>query len=135
MNLLPDVASQSKNPEHRYFPRWEIDKRAQYSLQQSVTDKEARAVDLSCSGACIITEDPLLPTQKLKLNIYLNDVTVVNISGRIIWVKHWSNQNEAGVDFDAIDQKTQDLILDHAFNLKKQDLINYWFKGWDGRPR
>ena len=133
MNLLPDITSKPKDPENRYFPRWEIDKRAEYRLQQSNAEKEARAIDLSCSGACIVTPEPLLPTQKVKLNIYLNNATVVTISGKVVWVKHWSNKNEAGVDFDSVDQRTQDLILEHAFSLNKQDLIKYWFKGWNGK--
>jgi len=131
LNLLPDITRISEGEDHRYFPRWKIDRRAQYHLMQRLSEKEARAVDLSCTGTCIVTQDPLLPTQKLEMNLFLNDATALTVRGRVVWVKHFPKLNEAGILFDAIDQKTQDRILDHAFNLNKDDLVNYWFKGWN----
>ena len=129
--MLPDITRGDHHAEQRYFPRWKINKRAQYQIEPNHEQKEARIVDLSCSGACLVSEEVLFPHQKLKLNIYLNDATAVTVSGRIIWTNRWFQRNEAGIQFDPINYKTQDLILDHAFDLRKEDLVKYWFKGWN----
>jgi len=50
----------------------------------------------------------------------------------VAWIKHLPQQNSAGIFFDELDEETQNMILDHAFNFKKEDVVNYWFKDWDG---
>ena len=133
--LLPEIKGTSGS-DKRYFPRWEIDKRIVYQLSHNPAEKEAQAVDMSCSGIRLLSEEPLLPTQKIKLNVFLSKVRVVTVTGRVVWIKHiakynkHSKYNEAGIVFDDIDQKTQELILEHAFTLKKNDLVDHWFKGW-----
>ena len=131
--LLPKIKGTS-GFDKRYFPRWEVNKRIVYQLSHNPTEKEAQALDMSCAGVRLLSEEPLLPTQKLKLNVFLGKVHVVAVTGRVVWIKHnskYNKHNEAGIAFDDIDQKTQKIILDHAFALKKNDLVDHWFKGWD----
>ena len=125
-------ATRSDQSERRYFPRWKVDKEVIYRLSHLPAEKTARTIDLSCRGACILSSEPLLPTQRIALSIILNKAKIAHVNGRVAWIRHFPQQNEAGISFDEIDEETQNMILEHAFNFKKEDLVNYWFKGWDG---
>ena len=126
-------AKELSQDDHRYFPRWESSKKVFYQTNHNPVETEGLAIDMSCAGACILSKEPLLPTLKIKLNIFLDEATVVRLAGHIIWVKHALEHNQAGVIFDEVDQKTQDTLLEHAFVLNRDDLVKHWFKGWDGQ--
>src|SRR6185436_5130568 len=111
-----------KQEERRYFPRWKVDKEVLYQLRHETLEKEARALDMSCNGACILSNEPLLPTQRIILSIFLNKAKVVTVNGRVAWIKHFPKQNEAGICFDAIDEATQNTIMDHFFHAQKKDV-------------
>ena len=128
----PLEANRSPKNDQRYFPRWESNKKVSYQTNHGPDEKEALALDMSFAGACILSEEPLLPTLKIKLNIFLDQATVVRLSGHIVWVRHALAHNQAGIVFDEVDQKTQDMILDHAFDINRDDLVKHWYKGWGG---
>ena len=118
--------------ERRYFPRWKVDKEVLYHVGTLPAERAARTIDLSCRGACILSPEPLLPTQRVVLSIILNKVKIANVSGHVAWIRHFPKQNEAGISFDDTDEETQNMILEHAFSFQKEDVVNYWFNGWDG---
>ena len=53
------------------------------------------------------------------------------MEGQVVWSKFWQDQNLAGVAFSNLSQKAQELILEYAFEIKKADMIKYWFQGWN----
>jgi len=132
MSLSTSAFKGFNESDQRYFPRWEIDKRVVYQAKNIPDEKQSRAIDMSCAGVCILCEEQLLPTQEIRLDIFLSEATIIRMTGHVVWVKNFANQNQAGIIFNEIDQASQDTILEHAFNVNKKDLVRYWFKGWEG---
>ena len=69
--------------------------------------------------------------QKINLTIYLTDSVSVKVVGNVLWCKKIPKGILAGVIFEDTKPKTQQTILDYAFEIKRDDLVNHWFKGWD----
>lgn len=123
--------STAKPQDNRYFPRWEVANRVLYRIGKSPF-KEAQTQDLSCAGACISMDDVPIPNQEVNLKIYLDgSKEAVEVKGTIVWMNTApGEQYQAGVIFSNVSKQAQEKILDHAFTIKKQDLVDHWFKGW-----
>lgn len=120
--------------EKRYFPRWEVNNRICYRLEPESLLHECRSRDLNCCGACLLTNQSLEPEQKLKLSVYLAEDVCIHLEGKVLWSKPEPDQQYlVGVNFLETSKKIQDLILDHAFEINKKNLVKHWFKGWDGQ--
>ena len=119
--------------EKRYFPRWEVNNRISYRLGPDQRDHECRSRDLNCCGACLLTNQPLFPDQKLRMTVYLAEDVAVHVEGKVLWSKSDDDQFLVGVNFLETSKRIQDIILDYAFEIKKEDLIKHWFKGWDNK--
>ncbi|MDP8212556.1 MAG: PilZ domain-containing protein [Candidatus Zapsychrus exili] len=122
---------EQNNSDGRYLPRWEVDNRVLYRLEDEEEIHEGHTKDLSCSGACLRADGshPSSP-QKIKMTIYLSDEVAVRVEGEVRWSKQANGEDQLGVIFSNTSSKTQGLILDHAFELKPEDLENHWYKGW-----
>ena len=121
----------SRSSDHRYLPRWQVNNRIFYRLEKHTKAHECQSKDLSCMGACLATKESLDPNQKVQLTIYLTEDQPIEVNGHIVWNAKTSGENLAGVIFDNLSLKSQDMILKYAFEIKKEDLINHWFKGWE----
>ena len=119
--------------DQRYFPRWEVTNRVSYKLDHDEISHKGYTVDLSCAGACLSVDTYFEPNQKLNLTIYLAKGKMVNVGGRIPWAKKENSHVRLGIDFQETSPEAQDLILRHAFELNRNEIVNHWFKGWEGR--
>ena len=118
--------------EKRYIPRWEVANRILYQIENEKKTHESSSKDLSCTGACFATPENLPLNKKIKMKIYLSEDIAVKVEGQIVWNKPGSaNENLVGVTFSNTSQEVQELILKHAFEIKKEDMIKYWFQGWN----
>ena len=122
----------SGGSDQRYIPRWISANRATYQFEDDPAIHEGRTKDLNCAGACITSDHHFEKNQKVKLTIYLNDRTPVKVDGRIVWTKFSNKDTEIGIDFSNTSDEAQELILKHAFEIDKNNLIKHWYKGWDG---
>lgn len=123
------------DPDHRYLPRWEVNSPTLLRFESEAHGQKCVTKDLNCTGAGIMLSAPLADTsRRLKLTIYLTDDMPVHLEGSVCWVDP-GDRRSIGVNFEEVDQKTQDLILRHAFELKKEDLVDHWFEGWDGEAQ
>ena len=100
-------------------------------MENDTTLHEGRSLDISCAGACLATKGNLSSKQKVQLTIYLGEHTSVKLKGEIVWNKVYAAGHLAGVVFLNTSPEVQELILDHAFELRKNDLVKHWFKGWE----
>ena len=116
--------------ERRYFPRWEVKNRVSYRLAHDQQIKECQSRDVNCAGACLSLKEALPVDQHLKLTLYLTDDVSVHVDGKVLWARPNQDDYLIGVSFLSTNEKIQDLILQYAFELKKQDLVKHWFKGW-----
>lgn len=123
----------SKNgyADHRYLPRWTVQNRILYKLENDNRTQECSSRDLSCSGACLLTPQSLPKNQNVKLTIFLTPDQKVDVEGKILWNKPYEGENLAGILFHNTSEKAQELILKHAFEIKKEALLQHWFKGWN----
>jgi len=121
----------SNRDDQRYIPRWEVHNRIFYQLIGEPEPREAHSRDLSCAGICLKTEQEIIPDQKVKLKIYLSENKSIDVQGHILWTRKISQGYLAGIVFDNIKPENQDVILDYAFEISRNDLINHWFKGWE----
>ena len=122
------VGTQTINTDKRNLPRWEVANRVLYLLDNEPSAQETLSVNLSCAGLCLTTPKPLPVQKKIRMKIYLSEGTVVLAAGYIVWSKTEKGQNLAGVSFSDISPKAQDLILEHAFEIKPEDIkVKYWF--------
>lgn len=87
--------------------------------------------DLSCVGACLKTQEVLPSNRKLNMKIYLSDQKFFPVEGHVVWNRSSDSGNSVGVIFDNISPEMQELILQYAFEIKKEDVIKNWYKGWN----
>lgn len=121
----------SKGIDMRYFPRWEVNNRVSYHLEGHKESYEGKTKDISCAGACIAGNGQVTLHQKIELTLQLNDVTRVKLKGHILWVKIENNQPQMGVTFYDTPDEVQNLILQHAFEVDKEQVVKQWYKGWE----
>lgn len=124
----PDVYS---NDDQRYLPRWEVSNRVLYQLQNEYNLHQGQTRDLSCAGACIMAP-VALEHQKIKLTVFLSAKSSVMLEGCVLWSRQSSADHaEIGIGFENASPEAQDLILQHAFEVKRETVVNHWFEGWN----
>lgn len=121
----------SANSDSRYFPRWEVDQRVFCVLDGEAEAREGKTKDISCAGACIVGDWHIAPHQKIQLTIQLSKGTKIKLNAHILWVKSNNDQREMGVTFYDTSDEVQDSILQHAFEVDKEKVLNQWYKGWE----
>lgn len=124
---------ETSEADQRYLPRWEIRNRVLYSLDSDQYPKEGRTKDLSGTGVCILTRENIIPHQKIQLTIYLSEGTMVKVQGNVVWVRPSTIENQLGINFREISDDAQELILQHAFEINKSEVLKHWFNGWDAK--
>ena len=135
LNKTPDkIEYPYSGPEKRYLPRWDVNNRVLCRLPEEAESREGRCIDLSCSGLCMVLRQNLPGAERLKLIIYLTEAKAVEIEGRVVWNRLSGYGNLTGVCFENISLEIQDVILKHAFEFKKKDLLEHWFEGWNHTP-
>lgn len=132
MATPPPTTNSSNDSDKRYFPRWEVNNRVVYHLEGEKNPHAGQTKDLSCAGACIVGETHIAPQQKMKISIQLAEGVKVTLNARVLWMKTENNQTHMGIAFYNTPDEVQNLILQHAFELDKDKVLKYWFKGWDG---
>jgi c-di-GMP-binding flagellar brake protein YcgR len=125
------VGTHSTSVEKRHLPRWEVNNRVTYLLENEGEAQETRSMNLSCSGLCLTTSEPVSLQRKMRVKIYLSESTIVLAAGRVVWSQSQEGRHMAGISFSEISAKAQEMILEHAFELKKEDVVKHWFQGWD----
>ncbi len=120
----------SKIIEKRQAPRWEIDGRVWYQLENETEIKEAKALNLTCTGIGICSTGDLAPLQKIKITFFLNLQQPLSVKGTACWSKKSGHEIFAGITFNNPHHETQNLILQYALDLNRKEVIKHWFKGW-----
>jgi c-di-GMP-binding flagellar brake protein YcgR len=129
-----EITKEQDGADQRYLPRWAVSNRVLYQLENDEKTHESSSRDISCTGACFTTPSNLPLNQKVIMKIYLSSDTPVKVEGQVIWNKSVNGgENLVGVTFSNTSQAVQDLILKHAFEIKKEDMIKYWFQGWNNK--
>lgn len=117
-------------PDRRHLPRWKINNRVLYHLENQPQTHVGGLKDLSTAGASIYIDKPLQLGNKVKLTIRLSELRIVSVDSRLIWMKEAKNGFLMGVNFYNVSEHCHQLILDHAFELNHQQLVEHWFQGW-----
>lgn len=116
--------------ERRYLPRWEVSNKILYQREDELVAHECLSKDINATGACIRTTSEIKPNQKLNLTVYLaDDIEPVRVHGKVVWYLNRNAETWAGIQFDAVNDKTGELIYNYAFEYKKDQLMKNWFKG------
>lgn len=123
-------ASAGFREDKRYFPRWQVKNRIVYHFEGQIQLHNAQSCDLSCAGVSLVSQFPLVPGQKLKLRIYLFEDKSVEVKGHPVWVRETEEGYLSGVHFTDSTTEVQNKILEYAFEIKKEDVVNHWFEGW-----
>jgi hypothetical protein len=131
MTNEPQDQNESNHSDHRYFPRWEVKSKAHFRLGQNPKNYEAFTQDLSCSGACLWTDELIEERQPIVLTLYLPDGHKVKLEGNVLWYKRKNNKTQLGVSFHNIPEEAADTILDYAFNVDPHAYHKHFFDGWD----
>lgn len=113
-----------KEPNKRYFPRWEVNKRVEFSgtggaAFQSLTK------DLSLDGALILVLGNPPPQNRIKLIIHLTNKDNFEVQGRIVWSKTEPTHKLFGVVFENLSKKANKLLMRHAFEPSEDQLLTY----------
>ncbi|OGX18626.1 MAG: hypothetical protein A2Y04_03690 [Omnitrophica WOR_2 bacterium GWC2_45_7] len=122
----------TSNSDGRYFPRWQVQNRVLYQLENEAQMYEGSTKDLSCAGACLCVDKEIKLNQKINLTVYLSDKERVTLTGEVMWSKQENQYNQIGVIFFNTSSQAQDLILQHAFEINKEELMKHWYKDWFG---
>ena len=116
--------------DQRYIPRWVVHNKVLYRRENNPSYQETASKDINCSGASFYCKDEIGPNQKLKMVLYLSETIAVEVTGTVLWKKDGKDQSLIGVRFENIPAHVQDMILQYAFEFKKEDLTRHWFQGW-----
>lgn len=121
--------------EKRHCPRWAVVSRIFYQLNGDTTIHERQSVNISATGICFTTPELLYENTRIKMRIFISDENVLPVGGQVIWSRSENGDGrpsyQAAIRFSDISPETQEMILAHAFEVKRQDVVNYWFQGWD----
>ena len=120
--------------ERRYLPRWIVTNRILYRKEDQPHFQECSSKDLSGDGACLSCPETLPFSGKLTLVVYLSEEIAVQVKASVLWNKPSfdpKNQNLYGVRFEELSNKVQEMILQYAFECKKDVLTKHWFEGWE----
>ncbi len=120
--------------DQRYIPRWDVDNRVLFTFNGG-DQYEGRTKDLSCAGACLLTNRLAREEEQIKLKVFLSEHTSFDVTAKIVWKKLANGEFSLGVVFDDLTPEIQDLILTYAFEVKKDDMIKHWYAGWNGADR
>ena len=132
-NRTPDTGSNSS--DQRYFPRWEVSNRVLYQLERRADISQGKTKDLSCAGACIRVDEPI-DKQRIKLTLFLNGNTSIAVEGDVLWHRPSDDGNvEVGISFHELSPQAQEVILQYAFEVNRQEVVNHWFDGWNDSPK
>ena len=121
---------QIRGSDQRYIPRWVVHNKILYRRENNPAYQETSSRDINCTGASFYGKEDILPRQKIKMVMYLSETTAVEVSGTVLWKKNADEKPLIGVRFEEITPHVQDMILQYAFEYKKEDLTRHWFKGW-----
>lgn len=133
------MCAQSKNflrendADQRYFPRWIVAAPVLYKHQDTAELKNGQTKDLSCAGACVSIDDILALNDKIKLIIRLSPAENIEVSGKIVWQHASINENLTGISFYDTSDAVQGRILQHAFEIDRNEITKHWFSGWADR--
>ena len=104
--------------EQRYIPRFQIDNKAYYR-EGSLPAVRTQIKDLSASGVCLHTEPNINVNQRLKLKIYLSEITNFEADGTVVWTSITPEGIcHAGIVFDPLPEKTHAMLLEYSFLMK-----------------
>ena len=131
MNTKDPGNSSSTENDMRYFPRWEVNNRVSYHLEGEKELYTGEIRDMSCAGACMLSNKGVAQHQKVKMTIEIADDVKVQLNGHILWVKAQNNEAQLGITFYDTPDEVQNLILQHAFELDRKKFVKQWYKGWD----
>ena len=120
----------SPKADKRYLPRWQVNNRVSCTLLGERHSHAGVSRDLNCMGMSFISETRFLPNQKVKLKIHLSEDTVVKVEGYIVWTRSAGDGFASGILFENLSLEAQDLLLQYAYEIKKDDVVDHWFTGW-----
>ncbi len=123
----------SRGVDKRYIPRWSVQNKILYRKEKNSTYQEAYSKDINSSGACFSCPEEIKPSAKLTLVLYLADAVAVEVTGRVLWNKDAQPHNLVGVRFENTSEQVQEMILQYAFECKKEALTRHWFEGWENK--
>ena len=121
-------SKQYSGPDQRYLPRWEMESSVLFQLVDNPTGGEGVMKDLNCSGASVCSDKSFAPNQKISLKIKLSEHQIINVTGRIVWIRPSVQQNTMGIHFYNVTEEAQEMILQHAFELKRHELVQHWWR-------
>lgn len=126
----------SDSDERRYLPRWEVRNRILFQLENSTRVNESVTKDLHAAGTSFFSKHAIDPKKTVKLTIYLSPDVAITVKGHVAWSKALGkDENLLGVEFDNINEKVQDKILEHAFELSDDALMRSWYKNFMNKSK
>ncbi|MCA9392737.1 MAG: PilZ domain-containing protein [Candidatus Omnitrophica bacterium] len=118
--------------EKRLHPRWDIENRVFFRRESNPDEHLAYTKDLSCTGTCILTKEKVRLGQILKISIYLSEAETITLSAKVMWMRKADDLFCVGIHFVDITQDEQTFILQHAYELNHDTVVNHWFRDWNG---
>jgi len=103
--------------DQRYMPRWETSDRAYYRIGENQSIVTTELKNLNLTGACLYVNSDVLLGQSLQLRVLLSGVHSLVVKATVMWKRGHGAETIAGVYFDRLDEPTQDLVLEHAFQV------------------
>ena len=110
----PGLAPAPTNYDQRYFPRWEVKKRVDYS-ENGETALLCYTRDLSLDGVSLVVFGNPPARHDVQLIINLSEKERFKARGRVAWSKSEPTHKLIGITFRNLNPKAHVLITRHAF--------------------
>ncbi len=116
------ISPVAREYDKRYFPRWEVIKRVEYSEGGGAVFR-SYTKDLSLEGASIFVFGNFPAQHHVQLKIQLTDKANFEAQGRIAWSKLEPTHKLLGIVFENLSKKAQQSMLFHAFEIRKDNFF------------
>lgn len=107
--------------DFRYMPRWEgVTKRVFYRITGVPLVIRTQMTDLSLNGIGLYVSQGTKIDQRLEMRIHLSHNVSFEAEGRVLWKRPADDHLYiAGVQFEKLPQQTQNLIVEHSFEIPR----------------
>ena len=115
--------------ERRVKPRWQINQRAELTVEDGVRSIPCLVEDISTRGMRISLNRELFPEAFSSFNLTLRQDFGFSVGAQVAWHDKAYERSIYGLSFNRIEESVQDEISEYIKDNFPEELVKQWWKG------
>ncbi len=115
--------------ERRCVSRWQINKKAEFTVEDGIRPIPCVVEDISVRGARVSLNKDLFPEVFANFNLALSDDFEFNAGARVAWLEKIFENNIYGLNFNRIEKSARDGIAQYVKDNYPQEIVRQWWIG------